>query len=79
MKFAPKVSVAVIGIDTFPGGRIPEGSEVQFSCKAEANPPELTYKWFINDEPVVGDYTTLMVPIISSRFHVKVDNLVRFH
>lgn len=40
---------------------IPEGSEAHFKCNTVANPPDVTYKWFINDELVVGDYTTEMV------------------
>lgn len=38
-----------------------EGSEVHFRCDADANPSDVNYKWFINDELVVGDYTTEMV------------------
>lgn len=60
MKYAPKVSVSVIG-GALAGGRIPEGAEVRLSCRADANPNELTYRWYINDELVIGDYTTEMV------------------
>lgn len=38
-----------------------EGSEVHFKCDVDANPKDVNYKWFINDELVVGDYTTEMV------------------
>lgn len=65
MKYAPKVSVSVIG-GALAGGRIPEGAEVRLSCRADANPNELTYRWYINDELVIGDYTTEMV---SQFFH----------
>lgn len=60
VKYAPKVSVSVIG-GALAGGRIPEGAEVRFSCRADANPTELTYRWYLNDELQIGDYTTEMV------------------
>lgn len=43
------------------GDKILEGSEVHFRCDADANPSDINYRWFINDELVVGDYTTEMV------------------
>lgn len=60
VKYAPKVSVSVIG-GAQAGGRIPEGAEVMLSCRSDANPSEVTYRWYINDQLVVGDYTTEMV------------------
>jgi hypothetical protein len=54
------VSVSVIG-GALAGGRILEGAEVRLSCRADANPDDLKYHWYINDEVVVGDYTTEMV------------------
>lgn len=60
VKYAPKVQVKVIG-GALAGGRIPEGAEIRLSCRADANPSELTFRWSINDRPVVGDYTTEMV------------------
>lgn len=60
VKYAPKVTVSVVG-GALAGGRIPEGAEVILSCQADANPTEVTYRWFINDELMAGDYTTKMV------------------
>uniref|UniRef100_A0A182SR59 Ig-like domain-containing protein n=1 Tax=Anopheles maculatus TaxID=74869 RepID=A0A182SR59_9DIPT len=60
VKYAPKVSVSVVG-GALSGGRIPEGAEVRLSCRADANPSEVTYKWYKADEPILGDYTTEMV------------------
>lgn len=62
VKYAPKVSVSVIG-GALAGGRIPEGAEVIFSCRSDANPSEVTYRWYINEELVVGDHTTEMVSV----------------
>lgn len=41
-----------------------EGSEAHFQCIGDANPRDVQYKWFINNELVVGDYTTEMVDIL---------------
>jgi hypothetical protein len=62
VKYAPKVSVSVIG-GALAGGRILEGAEVRLSCRADANPDDLKYHWYINDEVVIGDYTTEMVSL----------------
>ncbi|XP_058798126.1 irregular chiasm C-roughest protein-like isoform X3 [Phymastichus coffea] len=60
VRYAPKVSLKI-----HPGfsqnERIREGSELRFKCRAEANPPIMEYKWYINDRKAVGDYTTEMV------------------
>lgn len=55
------MSISVIGESALTGGRIPEGTDVRFLCRADANPPNVTYRWYINDELVAGDYTTEMV------------------
>lgn len=60
VKYAPKVSVSVVG-GALAGGRIPEGAEVILSCQADANPREVSYRWFINDELMTGDFTTKMI------------------
>lgn len=60
MKYAPKIKVSAIG-GTMSDGRIAEGSDVKYKCHADANPPEVTYRWYINDELVIGDFTTEMV------------------
>lgn len=52
MKYAPKVVVLLEdgALDT---GRIPEGNTVKFWCNADANPQDITYRWFMNDEVIV--------------------------
>ncbi|EDV30005.1 uncharacterized protein Dana_GF19598 [Drosophila ananassae] len=60
VKYAPKVTVSVVG-GALAGGKIPEGAEVILSCQADANPHELSYRWFINDELMTGDFTTKMI------------------
>ncbi|XP_075154282.1 kin of irre [Haematobia irritans] len=69
VKYAPKVTVSVVG-GALAGGRIPEGAEVILSCQADANPPVQSYRWFINDELVTGDYTTRMIiHNVSRQYH----------
>ncbi|CAD7090949.1 unnamed protein product, partial [Hermetia illucens] len=69
VKYAPKVAVSVIG-GALAGGRIPEGSEVRLSCHADANPNDVNYRWYINDEIVMGDYTTeMIIHNVSRKYH----------
>lgn len=68
MKYAPKVSVSIIS-GAASNGRIPEGAEVRLGCRADANPSDVTYRWFLNDEPIVGDYSTELVLHNVSRKH----------
>ncbi|KAL7029347.1 hypothetical protein ACKWTF_006201 [Chironomus riparius] len=74
VKFAPKVTVSVVS-NTLENGRIPEGAEVRFACHAEANPSVDSYKWYINDELIIGDQSTeLIIPSINRTFH---DSIVK--
>ena len=70
--FAPQLELSLINNSTTDDDEmttasdsVPEGAEARFKCTANANPNEVTYKWFINDELVVGDYTTEMVSACS--------------
>lgn len=74
VKFAPKVSVSVIS-GALANGRIQEGSEVRMACRAEANPPDVNFKWYINDNKIQGDHSTeLIIPNITRDFH---DSIVK--
>jgi hypothetical protein len=68
VKFAPKVTVSVVAPS---GRRVSEFDEVRLACHADANPSEdLVYKWYINDEPVSGEYTTeLLLPNVTRAMH----------
>ncbi|GFG30249.1 hypothetical protein Cfor_11793, partial [Coptotermes formosanus] len=69
VKYAPKVTLSIIS-GLGPTGRLTEGAEVRLACKADANPLDLTYRWYINDELVPGDYTTeLIIPNITRKYH----------
>lgn len=69
VKYAPKVTVSIIS-GAASNGRIPEGAEVHLGCHADANPPEVNYRWFLNDEIIIGDFTTeLVLHNVSRRHH----------
>lgn len=53
VKYAPKVIVSIVdgALDT---GRIPEGNIVSLLCQADANPSDINYRWYINDEQIDG-------------------------
>ncbi|RZF42205.1 hypothetical protein LSTR_LSTR004354 [Laodelphax striatellus] len=71
VKYAPKVTVKVVGGPS----RLIEGADVRLLCSADANPPDVTYKWFINDQLVAGDPTTeLVLTNISRKQH---DSIVK--
>lgn len=59
VKYAPKVSVEIIS-----GDRIVEGTDVRFRCHADANPPEVSYKWYIGHEMVNGNFSTELVRVV---------------
>nr|CAH0099797.1 unnamed protein product [Daphnia galeata] len=61
VKYAPKVTVTV------EQERIAELESVRLSCHADANPPNVVYKWYINDEIAYGDYTTELTIASASR------------
>ncbi|XP_050708930.1 irregular chiasm C-roughest protein-like [Eriocheir sinensis] len=51
VKYPPQVSVSV------DSAKIKEKDDVMFSCKAEANPSTLRYRWELDGVSVVGDHT----------------------
>ncbi|XP_052742688.1 irregular chiasm C-roughest protein [Bicyclus anynana] len=50
IQYAPKVKVVIKSRST--NGRIHEGDALVVGCQATANPSNLTYRWFINNEQV---------------------------
>ncbi|CAG2180997.1 unnamed protein product, partial [Oppiella nova] len=57
VKYAPEIQLKV----TEPGGQARIGDNIALSCEANANPNELLYKWFKNDEIIIGDYSTQLL------------------
>ncbi|XP_053678604.1 irregular chiasm C-roughest protein-like [Anopheles nili] len=69
VKYAPKVKIAVIG-GALNGGRILEGTEVRLSCRADANPPDVTFRWFVGDELSDGNHASeLLIANVSRKYH----------
>lgn len=64
VKYAPKVKVSVIG-GALSGGRIPEYAQLRLECKADANPNDVRYRWYINEEPIIGGQKTEMVSVVT--------------
>ena len=67
VKYAPKVTVTV------EQDRVTELESVRLSCHADANPPNVVYKWYINGEIAYGDYSTELT--IASA-HRKLNNAI---
>ncbi|CAB3246997.1 unnamed protein product [Arctia plantaginis] len=67
VKYAPKVKVTISsGMNK---GKIRENSELRLRCDVDANPKAQKYLWYINSNPVVGDYTDEMIIFNVSRKH----------
>lgn len=66
VKYPPDVKLVVDKEFVF------EGDDVKFSCEATANPSEVIYKWYKNDEIVVGDHSTSYLIRKASREHDSV-------
>jgi len=67
VKYAPKVTI------TLEQDRIAEFEAVKLSCHADANPPNVVYKWYINDEIAYGDYSTqLTIASVSRKLNLAV-------
>lgn len=55
--------------------KLVEGADVQFLCLTKANPPDVTYRWFVNDQFALGEVTSeLWLINITRRLH---NSLVR--
>ena len=61
VKYAPKVTI------TLNQDKIVELQSIQLSCHANANPPNVVYKWYINNEIAYGDYSTQLTIATTSR------------
>lgn len=55
VKYAPKLAVTIVegALDT---GRIPEGNSIKLLCTSNANPSDVTFQWYMNDD-LIADAT----------------------
>lgn len=44
-------------------GRIPVDNAIRLKCGTDANPDEITYQWYINDEMIIGATNSELVTI----------------
>ncbi|KAK7580395.1 hypothetical protein V9T40_001024 [Parthenolecanium corni] len=51
VRYAPKVSMRIVPDNHM----LIEGSEARLICHADANPPDVTYRWTINQQPLFPD------------------------
>ncbi|XP_063835341.1 irregular chiasm C-roughest protein [Ostrinia nubilalis] len=65
VKYAPKVKIF---IKNKKNGKIPEGSDVTIACRADANPSNLTFKWYLNDDAIVGNTTEIKIYNITRKY-----------
>jgi len=61
VKYAPKVTI------TLEQEKIVELQSIKLSCHADANPSDVVYKWYINNEIAYGDYSTQLTIATASR------------
>ncbi|KAJ2943109.1 hypothetical protein O0L34_g18799 [Tuta absoluta] len=59
VQFAPKVKIFVK--TRILNGKINEGETVAVGCQAHANPNNLTYRWYIDNDPIVGSAGNEMI------------------
>ncbi|SPP88525.1 irregular chiasm C-roughest protein [Drosophila guanche] len=75
VKYAPKVKVNVLpagaaGAVGSINQRIVEHSQVRLECRADANPSDVRYRWYINDEPIIGGQKTeMIIRNVTRKFH----------
>lgn len=55
VKYPPEITLKVSS------DKITEFDNIKFTCEAVANPSEVIYKWYRNDEVIVGDHTTTYI------------------
>ncbi|KAH7945213.1 hypothetical protein HPB49_008162 [Dermacentor silvarum] len=64
VKYPPDITLTV------ESDKISEFDDVRFHCQATANPSDIVYKWYRNDEIIAGDHTTeLVLPRVTRSFN----------
>ncbi|XP_049535052.1 irregular chiasm C-roughest protein-like isoform X2 [Anopheles darlingi] len=74
VKYAPKVRIFVVD-GVLNNARLTEGTELRLSCRADANPPELNFQWFVGDELAEENHASeLIISNVSRKYH---DTIIR--
>lgn len=64
VKYPPEITMTV------ESDKVSEFDHVRFHCEAIANPSDIVYKWYRNDELIAGDQTTeLLLPRVTRNFN----------
>jgi len=67
VEYAPHVSIKIDHTPVF------ERDTVVFTCEAHANPPDMTYRWFVDGDLVPGNHgTEHRIANIDRKFHNKI-------
>ncbi|CAG5025008.1 unnamed protein product, partial [Parnassius apollo] len=59
VQYAPRVRIFIKS--SMKNGRIQEGDTLVLGCQAAANPNNLTYKWFVNSDQIIGNVNNEIV------------------
>ncbi|XP_065202863.1 irregular chiasm C-roughest protein-like isoform X2 [Planococcus citri] len=65
VKYAPKVTVNIVPDNHM----LIEGTDAKLICEADANPPDVTYRWYMNQRPVFPENPVEFVLTNISRKH----------
>ncbi|XP_053620769.1 irregular chiasm C-roughest protein-like isoform X2 [Plodia interpunctella] len=68
VNYAPTINMTVNGHikgKTY----VPEGHDARIACFADANPSNMTYKWYINNQGYAGNTTELVIPNVTRNHH----------
>ncbi|XP_072933890.1 irregular chiasm C-roughest protein-like [Epargyreus clarus] len=65
VKYAPKIKIRYKTGNKL----VPEGKDVVISCTADANPTNLTFKWIMNNDSIVGNSSELKIPNVTRKYN----------
>ncbi|XP_045540671.1 irregular chiasm C-roughest protein [Papilio machaon] len=68
VQYAPRVRIFVK--TSLKNNRIQEGDTLILGCQATANPNNLTYKWFVNNDQIIGNVNNeIVIPNVSRKYN----------
>lgn len=62
VQYAPKVLVSIVS-GALESGQIPDGSTIDAMCVVDANPAEVSYRWYLNEEQLPDQTGRVMVSV----------------
>ncbi|KPJ17600.1 Irregular chiasm C-roughest protein [Papilio machaon] len=68
VQYAPRVRIFIK--TSLKNNRIQEGDTLILGCQATANPNNLTYKWFVNNDQIIGNINNeIVIPNVSRKYN----------